>query len=166
MNMGMMALGYGNRANANHRPRGEAHASKRPAARVRGDIEIARPSGRSGKFPPASPNGRSAAMGAAARRARVQEKKRVSSRCSGWTPDSRQMADQTSRTARALCGSLGLRPRGMFASEATRIGRNPADHFARARGYDRTRQMVEGTGARANPGSYLASATRACSRRR
>jgi hypothetical protein len=106
MNMGMMALGYGNRANATI-GRAVKLTLRNVGGAKPGDIERSTLGG-IGKFTTcfAEYEERSPWEPLHVERGFKKEESVVT--VFGLEANSRQMADQTSRTARALCGSLGL----------------------------------------------------------
>ena len=137
MNMGIMALGYGNRPNATI-GRAVKLVLRNVGGSRPGDIERSA-LGAIGKFTTcfAEWEERSPWQPLHVERGFSKDESVVT--VFGLEAGSRQIADQTSRTARALVGSLGLRARGLLASEATWRGRGAADHFAGACRHDLAR---------------------------
>jgi hypothetical protein len=112
MNMGIMALGYGNRANATI-GRAVKLTLRNVGGAKPGDIERSTLGG-IGKFTTcfAEYEERSPWEPLHVERGFKKEESVVT--VFGLEANSRQMADQTSRTARALCGSLGLSLEGCW----------------------------------------------------
>ena len=164
MNMGMMALGYGTRSNATIGRALKLVLRNVGGARP-GDIERST-LGAPGKFTTcfAEWEERSPWEPLHVERGFGKDENVVT--VFGLEAGSRQIADQTSRTARALARQPRHGARSMLASQAARQRRDPAHHFARACRHSRPREVDQGAGARANPGSYRTAGARIDSRRR
>ncbi len=106
MNMGMMALGYGNRANATI-GRAVKLTLRNVGGAKPGDIERAT-LGSIGKFTTCFAEWEERSPWEPLHVERGFNKEDSVVTVFGLESSSRQIADQTSRTARALCGSLGL----------------------------------------------------------
>ena len=161
MNMGMMALGYGTRSNATIGRALKLVLRNVGGARP-GDIERST-LGAIGKFTTCFAEWEERSPWEPLHVERGFNKEENVVTVFGLEAGSRQIADQTSRTARALVGSLGMgleacwHPKQHNAGEILLVVSPGTCRYARAR------EMEQGAGARANPGSDLAADARAAS---
>ena len=164
MNMGMMALGYGTRSNATIGRALKLVLRNVGGARP-GDIERST-LGALGKFTTCFAEWEERSPWEPLHVERGFNKDENVVTVFGLEAGSRQIADQTSRTARALAGSLGMGLEACWHPKQHGAGEILLDHFARACRHSRAREVDQGAGARANPGSDLAAGARVDSRRR
>ena len=158
MNMGIMALGYGNRANATI-GRAVKLVLRNVGGSRPGDIERST-MGAIGKFTTCFAEWEERSPWEPLHVERGFKKEESVVTVLGLEAGSRQIADQTSRSAHALCGSslgLGLEacwhPKQHGAGEILLIVcPEHADTIARDK-------WTQGAGARAHPGNHLASAS-------
>ena len=139
MNMGMMALGYGNRANATI-GRAVKLTLRNVGGAKPGDIERST-LGSIGKFTTCFAEWEERSPWEPLHVERGFKKDDSVVTVFGLEASSRQIADQTSRTAHALCGSLGLGLEACWHPKQHGAGEILLIVCARACRYDRARQM-------------------------